>query len=48
MHTYRVWFTDGSAVVIDATDKTHCQRIIKEGVRTGKYHGKIASIETLN
>jgi hypothetical protein len=48
MHSFRVWFTDGSGVLIDAISEAHCRRIVQQGIKTGQYYGKIAKVEKLN
>ena len=48
MHTYRVWFKDGSAVVIDARDEETAKQIIERGIEDGSYYGVLASLEQLN
>ncbi len=48
MHSYRVWFTDGSGVLIDAINKGDARHIVQQGIKTGKYQGKIARVEQLN
>uniref|UniRef100_A0A6M3KLH5 Uncharacterized protein n=1 Tax=viral metagenome TaxID=1070528 RepID=A0A6M3KLH5_9ZZZZ len=48
MHTYRVWFTNDTAVMIDALDEYDAERIITQGLKDGTYYGKVKSFEQLN
>jgi len=48
MHTYRVWFTDGTAVLIDAESKEDAKRIITKRLERLELSGKVRKYEQLN
>ena len=45
---YRVWFRDGSAVLIDAPKPEAALHEAEQGVKDGRFHGKVARIESLS
>ena len=47
METFRVWFRDGSMVMLDAESKDDARRIVTEGIESGQYAGSIKRIEQL-
>jgi hypothetical protein len=48
MHTYRVWFTDGTAILIDAKDKAEAKAIVKKRLARLELSGKVRKYEQLN
>ncbi len=45
--TYRVWFKDGSSVVLNALGATQAHCIVEDGIARDLYHGTIDYIERL-
>ena len=41
MNTYRVWFRDESAVLVDAESSTEARAIVQGWIKAGKCVGKI-------
>jgi hypothetical protein len=48
MKCYRVWFTNGSATLIDAWSEDGARKIVNALIYAGKYSGSIAKIECLD
>jgi hypothetical protein len=47
-HQFRVWFDDGSATLTNGTDEQEARQIVQAGIDSGRYQGKIASVEQLD
>lgn len=47
-HTFRVWFEDGSATLTNGIDEQEAREIVQAGIDSGRYRGKIQSIEQLD
>lgn len=48
MQCYRVWFRDGSAVLIDAETLMEARRIARAKVKAGEWAGAIERVECLD
>ena len=47
-HTFRVWFDDGSATLSNGSDEADARSIVQAGIDSGRYYGKIKSVEQLD
>ena len=48
MKCYRIWFDDDTATLLDGESEQNIRQQIEQGIKEGKYHGKIDNIECLD
>lgn len=48
MHTFQVWFRDGSAIMLDADSREQAEELVREKKRAGLIHGAVRKIEQKN